>query len=98
MASSARSPRCGTPWGYRTWSNTLSQKFHEIQKYATISRGGEFLTYGVITNAAWWDSLHPDIRKTLADALKETTAYERQLSDKENADALADIKKSGRLE
>jgi C4-dicarboxylate-binding protein DctP len=83
---------------YHTWSNIASQKYHEITRYATISRGGEYLTYAVATNAGWWDGLDADSKKILAEALKEATVYERQLSDKENADALTEIKKSGRLE
>jgi C4-dicarboxylate-binding protein DctP len=83
---------------YNTWSNIYTQKFHEVQKYATVSRGGAFLTYAVGTNAKWWDSLDGDSRKILTDAMKEATAYENQLAEQDNASALAEIKKSGRLE
>lgn len=83
---------------YNTWSNIYTQKFHEVQKYATISRGGVFLTYGVATNAKWWDGLDADTRKILSEAMKEATAYENQLSDQDNAEALEAIKKTGRLE
>jgi C4-dicarboxylate-binding protein DctP len=83
---------------YNTWSNIYTQKFHEVQKYATVSRGGVYLTYGVATNTSWWDSLDADSKKTFTDAMKEATAYEKQLSDKDNADSLDAIKQSGRLE
>ena len=83
---------------YNTWSNVYTQKFHEVQKYATVSRGGVYLTYGVATNTSWWDSLDADSKKTFTDAMKEATAYEKQLSDKDNADSLDAIKQSGRLE
>ena len=83
---------------YNTWSNILTQKFHEVQKYATVSRGGAFLTYGVATNAKWWDGLDDDTRKILGDAMNEATAYENQLADQDNANGLAEIKKSNRME
>jgi C4-dicarboxylate-binding protein DctP len=83
---------------YNTWSNIYTQKFHEVQKYATVSRGGVFLTYGVATNAKWWDGLDNDTRKILSDAMKEATAYENQLAEQDNANGLAEIKKSNRME
>jgi C4-dicarboxylate-binding protein DctP len=83
---------------YNTWSNILTQKFHEVQRYVTISRGGTYLAYGVGTNAKWWDELDADSKKILTDAMKEATAYHNQLADKENEDALAEIRSSGRLE
>jgi C4-dicarboxylate-binding protein DctP len=81
-----------------TWSNIYSQKFHEVQKYATVARGGIFLSYAVGTNAKWWDSLDADTKKILTDAMNEATAYENQLADEDNAKSLDEIKKSNRLE
>jgi C4-dicarboxylate-binding protein DctP len=83
---------------FNTWSNIYTQKFHEIQKYATISRGGVYLAYAVATNAKWWDGLDADSKKILTDAMKEATVFEKELSDKDNADGLAEIKKSNRME
>jgi C4-dicarboxylate-binding protein DctP len=83
---------------YNTWSNILTQKFHEVQKYATVSRGGVFLSYGVATNAKWWDGLDADSKKVLTDAMREATKYENDLTDKENADSLTEVQKSNRLE
>jgi C4-dicarboxylate-binding protein DctP len=83
---------------YNTWSNIVTQKFHEVQKYATISKGGTYLSYGAATNATWWDSLDDGTRKILTEAMKEATTLHNQLADKENADGLAEIQKSGRLE
>jgi C4-dicarboxylate-binding protein DctP len=81
-----------------TWSNILTQKFHEVQKYGTISRGGVFLAYGVATNAKWWDGLDADSRKVLSEAMTEATAYANEVADKENADAFEELKKTNRLE
>ena len=81
-----------------TWSNILTQKFHEVQHYATVSRGGVFLSYAVGTDAKWWDGLDADSKKVLTEAMKEATAYENQLADEDNATALSELKKSGGLE
>ena len=83
---------------YNTWSNILTQKFHEVQKYATISRGGALLTYGVATNAKWYDGLDADSKKIITDSMKDATAFHNKISEEENTSALAEIKKSGRME
>jgi C4-dicarboxylate-binding protein DctP len=83
---------------YNTWSNVYTQKFHEVQKYATASRGGALLTYGVATNAKWYDELDADTRKLITESMNEATAFHNKISEEENSTALAEIKKSGRLE
>jgi C4-dicarboxylate-binding protein DctP len=57
-----------------TWSNIYSQKFYEVQKTIAETNHG-VIDYMVITNAKWWDSLAPDIRKGLQEAMDEATAY-----------------------
>ncbi len=81
-----------------TWSNIYTQKFHEIQKYATISGSTAFLTYAVITNAKWWDGLDPGTRKILSDAMTEATAYGNGIAKKENDDSLEAVKATKRLD
>lgn len=83
---------------YNTWSNIYTQKFHEVQKYATVSRGGTYLSYAVGTNAKWWDGLDADSKKVLTDAMRAATAFENQLAEQDNATSLAEIKKTNRLE
>lgn len=83
---------------FNTWSNTYTQKFHEVQKYATIADGAVFLLYGVATNAKWWDGLDANTRKLLSDAMAEATVYGNKLAADENDQALEAIKKSGRLQ
>jgi len=83
---------------YNTWSNILTQKFHEVQKYATVSKGGVFLTYGIATNAKWWDGLDAADRQVLTEAMNEATKYSNDLADKENADAYDQLKASNRME
>src|SRR5436853_1199420 len=80
-----------------TWSNIYTQKMHEVQKFATITNHG-YIGYVVVTNKKFWDGLPTDIRSQLEKAMKEATAYGNGQSAKENEDALAEIKKSGKSE
>jgi C4-dicarboxylate-binding protein DctP len=80
-----------------TWSNIYTQKMHEVQKYITESNHG-YIGYVVIVNKKFWDDLPADIRDQLAKAMKEATDFNNTQSQKENDDALAEIKKSGKSE
>ena len=78
-----------------TASNYLTQKFHEVQKDITVSYHAH-LQYAVIVNSKFWNGLPPDIRKQLDRAMDEATDYTNSIAVKENEDALAEIKKSGK--
>jgi C4-dicarboxylate-binding protein DctP len=78
-----------------TPSNYLTQKFHEVQKHITVSYHAH-LQYAVIVNTKFWNGLPPDIRKELDKAMDEATDYTNSIAVKENEDALAEIKKSGK--
>ena len=78
-------------------SNIFSSKFHEVQKYLTLSDHG-YHGYAVITNKKFWSGLPPEIRTTLEGALKETTDYFNTIAKKDNDDALENIRKSGKTE
>jgi C4-dicarboxylate-binding protein DctP len=80
-----------------TWSNIYTQKMHEVQKYATVTNHG-YIGYVVVVNKKFWDGLPADIRTNLDKAMKEATAFGNGQSAKENEDALAEIKKSGKTE
>ncbi|WGD54624.1 TRAP transporter substrate-binding protein [Bradyrhizobium sp. CB1650] len=80
-----------------TWSNIYTQKMHEVQKYITETNHG-YIGYVVIVNKKFWDDLPADIRDQLSKAMKEATDFNNAQSQKENDDALAEIKKSGRSE
>lgn len=75
-------------------SNFYTQKMHEVQKHLTVSDHG-YLGYAVIVNKKFWDGLPADIRKQLTAAMKETTAYERDIAQRENDDALARVRAAG---
>lgn len=81
-----------------TFSNIYSMKFHEVQKYMTLSGPMSYLGYVVVTNADRYSKLPDSQRKVLDEAMKEATAYERQIAQKENDDAFQKLKESGKLE
>ena len=78
-----------------TASNYLTQKFYEVQKDITVSYHAH-LQYAVIVNAKFWSGLPPDIRSELEKAMGEATDYTNSIAVKENENALAEIKKSGK--
>jgi C4-dicarboxylate-binding protein DctP len=83
---------------FNTPSNIFSQKFHEVQKYGTVSSGGVILVYGVVTSSKWWDSLDAPTRKLLTDAMDDTTRFNNKIAVEENVAGWEAIKKSGRLD
>ncbi len=78
-----------------TASNYLTQKFHEVQKHITMSYHAH-LQYAVIVNSKFWSSLPADIRAQVDKAMDEATDYTNSIAVKENEDALAEIKASGK--
>lgn len=76
-------------------SNMYTQKMHEVQPHATISKHG-YLGYAVIVNKKFWDELPKDIRAQLDKAMAEATDYVNDIAQKENDDALEEMKKAGK--
>jgi C4-dicarboxylate-binding protein DctP len=76
-------------------SNLYTQKMHEVQKYVTVSNHG-YLGYAVIVNKKFWQGLPADIRTILEGAMKDATKFANDVAKKDNDDALAGVKKSGR--
>ena len=66
-----------------------------MQKDITVSYHAH-LQYAVIVNSKFWNGLPPDIRNQLDKAMDEATDYTNSIAVKENEDALAEIKKSGK--
>ena len=83
--------------GENTPSNIYTQKFHEVQKYLTVS-DNTYIGYALIVNKKFWEGLPADIRGELEGAVKEATAYCNAIAEQENRDALAKIKASGTVE
>jgi C4-dicarboxylate-binding protein DctP len=78
-----------------TPSNYTTQKFFEVQKDITVSYHAH-LQYAVIVNSKFWSGLPADVRGQLEKAMSEATDYTNSIAIKENEDALAEIKKSGK--
>lgn len=76
-------------------SNLYTQKMHEVQKYVTLSEHG-YLGYAVIVNKKFWAGLPADIRTTLEGAMKDATKFANDVAKKDNDDAMAAVKKSGK--
>jgi C4-dicarboxylate-binding protein DctP len=83
--------------GENTPSNIYTQKFHEVQKYLTVS-DNTYIGYALIVNKKFWEGLPADIRGEFEGAVKEATAYCNAIAEQENRDALAKIKASGTVE
>ena len=80
-----------------TESTFYQFKLYEVQKYLTLSNHG-YVGYGVVVNREFWEGLPPDIRQILEQAMKEATAYNNKITEKENTDALELIRKTGKTE
>ena len=78
-------------------SNFYTQKMFEVQKYLTLTDHG-VIEYAVIVNKKFWDGLPSDIRNTLEIAMKAATKYANDIAKRENDDALASIKASGKTQ
>ncbi len=80
-----------------TPSNIYTQKHHEVQKYATLSEHG-YIGYAVIVNKKFWDGLPGDVSDALTRAMKEATAFANDSAQSDNDDAMAEMRKSGRIQ
>ncbi|HZC55063.1 MAG TPA: DctP family TRAP transporter solute-binding subunit [Xanthobacteraceae bacterium] len=78
-------------------SNIWTQKFYDVQKYLTVSHHGR-LTYSLITNKKFWDSLPADVRPGLDRAVKESTEFFDDTAAHDNVTALDQIKATGKME
>lgn len=76
-------------------SNLYTQKMHEVQKYVTVSNHG-YLGYAVIVNKKFWEGLPKNIRAALESSMKDATKFANDVAKKDNDEALAGVKKSGR--
>jgi C4-dicarboxylate-binding protein DctP len=75
--------------------NLYTHKMHEVQKYVTMSNHG-YLGYAVLVNKKFWMGLPADIRTILEGAMKDATKYANDIAKKDNDQAMAEVKKSGK--
>ena len=82
-------------------SNIYTKKFHEVQRYITMSNHG-YLGYLVVMSKKFWNSLPADLQANVKQAMKEATIKEREYAidlEKEQLAAIkAYAKKTGNLE
>jgi C4-dicarboxylate-binding protein DctP len=78
-----------------SFSNTYSQKFHEVQKTIIESNHG-ILDYMVVVNAKWWNGLPADVKKGLSEAMNEATVFNNQIAKQKNDEARAAIEAAGK--
>ena len=78
-------------------SNIWTQKFYDVQKYLTVSHHGR-LTYSLVTNTKFWNSLPADVRPGLDRAVKESTDFFDDTAARDNDAALEQIKATGKLQ
>ena len=76
-------------------SNMYTQRMHEVQSHATLSNHG-FVEYALIANKRFWDGLAPDVRGHLTRAVAEATAHANQHAQKDNDEALAEMRRAGK--
>jgi C4-dicarboxylate-binding protein DctP len=77
-----------------TWSNILTQKFHEVQDGITETNHG-VVDYLVVTSTEFWDGLPDDVRGKLEQIFAEVTAEANAKSDQLNREAREQIAASG---
>jgi C4-dicarboxylate-binding protein DctP len=69
-----------------TWSNILTQKFHEVQDGITETNHG-VVDYLVVTSTEFWDGLPDDVRSKLEQIFAEVTAEANAQSHQLNQEA-----------
>src|SRR5438046_1820826 len=72
-------------------SNLYTQKQYEVQKHVTLTYH-TISNYVVVANKKFWDGLPADIRTTLEGALRDATAVNDQMAEKDEQTAIAGIK------
>ncbi len=84
-----------------TNSNIFTKKFHEVQKYLTITNHG-YLGYLVVMSKKFWNKLPADLQANVTQAMKEATIKEREYAEDLNTKQFNEIKayaeKTGNLE
>lgn len=78
-------------------SNLYTQKQYEVQKYLTLTNH-TYSGYVVVANKPFWERLPADVRTELEAAVKEATEFNRKVAVEDDANSLAAIKASGKVE
>ena len=76
------------------FSQIFSAKFHEVQKYMTLT-GHVYTPAYVTVGAKRWAGLPADVRKILEDTAKETQAFVYETAARDEGELLGKIKAAG---
>lgn len=74
-----------------TISNIYTKKFHEVQKYLTITNHG-YLGYLVVMSEKFWNNLPKNLQKLVVQAMDEATVLERKYAEELNTEQFNLIK------
>ncbi len=75
------------------WSNILSQNFHQVQDWITVSNHA-YLGYLVVVNNKFWNGLPGEIRSELEAILKEVTLANRGFAAEETVEDRRRVEKA----
>ena len=78
-------------------SSYTTQKYFEVQKHVVLTHHTH-TGYALIVNKKFWEGLPPDIQAVLTKAVRQSTEYEAQLVAQDNAEALGELKASGKTQ
>ena len=78
-------------------SNLYTQKQYEVQKHVTLSYH-TISNYVVVVNKAFWEGLPADIRTTLEGAMRDASALNDRVAEKDEQTAIDSIRASGKSE
>jgi C4-dicarboxylate-binding protein DctP len=87
-----------------TNSNIFTKKFHEVQKYLTVTNHGYlgYLGYLVVMSQKFWDKLPVNLQENVKQAINDATVKEREYAEELNNQQFDQIKayakKTGNLE
>ncbi|MBU1365891.1 MAG: DctP family TRAP transporter solute-binding subunit [Gammaproteobacteria bacterium] len=76
-------------------ANLYTQKQYEVQKHVTLTRH-TYSGYVVVINKAFWDKLPADIKTAVTGAIEDSTAYNDQVAEEDEAKAVSAMKASGK--
>jgi C4-dicarboxylate-binding protein DctP len=71
-------------------------KYHEVQKYITISNHA-LMPEIVVVSKMWWDKLPQDIQKKMITAFRDVAPEEAKMVDEDDARALKAFEKHGNI-
>jgi C4-dicarboxylate-binding protein DctP len=77
-------------------SNLYTQKQYEVQKHVTLTYH-TISNYVVVVNKAFWEGLPADIRSTLEGAMRDATALNDKVAEKDEQAAIAGIKQKSEI-